>query len=113
MFCPKCKAEYREGFDTCSDCGIPLVEKLPQEPDKKPEYIELVTILETNDQALLLIAKSILTGAGIDYYAKGEGLQDLFGWGRIGAFNPIVGGVQIQVRKQDEKVAKSLLEELN
>jgi hypothetical protein len=26
MFCPLCKAEYRQGFSTCSDCLIPLVE---------------------------------------------------------------------------------------
>jgi len=25
MFCPLCKAEYRQGFSTCSDCRIPLV----------------------------------------------------------------------------------------
>jgi hypothetical protein len=23
--CPNCLAEYRPGFDTCADCGIPLV----------------------------------------------------------------------------------------
>jgi hypothetical protein len=23
--CPNCHAEYREGFDTCADCGIALV----------------------------------------------------------------------------------------
>jgi hypothetical protein len=28
MICPKCHAEYREGFSTCADCGIPLVEDL-------------------------------------------------------------------------------------
>lgn len=26
MFCPLCKAEYRQGFAACSDCRIPLVE---------------------------------------------------------------------------------------
>jgi hypothetical protein len=25
MFCPLCKAEYRQGFSSCSDCHIPLV----------------------------------------------------------------------------------------
>jgi hypothetical protein len=25
MFCPLCKAEYRQGFSSCSDCNIPLV----------------------------------------------------------------------------------------
>lgn len=29
MFCPICKSEYREGFTTCSDCHVPLVEAIP------------------------------------------------------------------------------------
>ncbi len=28
MICPNCHAEFREGFTTCSDCEIPLVEDL-------------------------------------------------------------------------------------
>jgi hypothetical protein len=28
MFCPVCKAEYREGFTECSDCGVALVRQL-------------------------------------------------------------------------------------
>jgi hypothetical protein len=27
MICPKCKAEYREGFYVCADCAVALVEK--------------------------------------------------------------------------------------
>jgi hypothetical protein len=30
MFCPECKAEYRYGFTRCADCGIDLVEQLPE-----------------------------------------------------------------------------------
>ena len=29
MFCPNCKAEYREGFKECSECRVPLVRNLP------------------------------------------------------------------------------------
>jgi len=29
MYCPQCRAEFREGFTRCSDCGIELVEVLP------------------------------------------------------------------------------------
>jgi hypothetical protein len=32
MFCPKCRAEYREGFTSCSDCHIPLVPELGPAP---------------------------------------------------------------------------------
>jgi len=26
MYCPQCKAEYRQGFTRCSDCDVELVE---------------------------------------------------------------------------------------
>jgi hypothetical protein len=29
MFCPQCKAEYREGFRRCADCDVDLVWELP------------------------------------------------------------------------------------
>lgn len=30
MHCPICNAEYREGFTTCSDCGVELISNSPQ-----------------------------------------------------------------------------------
>jgi hypothetical protein len=31
MFCPVCKAEYRQGFYRCADCDVELVSELPSE----------------------------------------------------------------------------------
>jgi hypothetical protein len=31
MFCPVCKAEYREGFRRCADCDAELVDELPSD----------------------------------------------------------------------------------
>lgn len=42
MFCPACKAEYRQGFTVCADCEVPLVYQLtypsdtPEEPEAGP-----------------------------------------------------------------------------
>jgi hypothetical protein len=30
MFCPVCRTEYRPGFSKCADCGVGLVDHLPQ-----------------------------------------------------------------------------------
>ena len=34
MYCPKCRAEYRDGFTRCSDCDVQLVDALaPPHPE--------------------------------------------------------------------------------
>ncbi len=68
MFCPKCKSEYVDGFDTCADCGSGLIEQLPNESESEFEYVELIAIAETNNLGLIALAKSILTSEGIKYY---------------------------------------------
>lgn len=32
-FCPKCRAEYREGFTRCATCGVDLVDSLEDVPE--------------------------------------------------------------------------------
>ncbi len=108
MFCPECGAEYREGVTGCADCNVGLVEQLPSEP--KIGWRELITVLETADENLVVVAKGILEGAGIPYLAKADRLQDLIGWGRFGSgFNIIVGPIQIQVPEEYVEAARALL----
>lgn len=77
---------------------------------EKPEFVDLITIVETNNATLLTLAKSVLDGAEIPYFAKGEQLQNLFGVGQVGTgFNPIVGPVRLQVRQDDALEARKLL----
>jgi len=33
MYCPKCNAEYREGFVECNTCSIPLIDGPQAQPD--------------------------------------------------------------------------------
>lgn len=40
MFCPNCRAEYREGYTRCSDCGVWLVEVPPPPGLHKSELCE-------------------------------------------------------------------------
>ena len=74
--------------------------------------LDLVTVLATNDLGLIDIAESLLEGASIAYLAKGEGVQDLFGLGRLTTVNPITGPVEIQVNASDADSARRLLAEL-
>ena len=38
-FCPKCGYEYKPGFTMCSDCGVELVDKLPENNTDAEEYV--------------------------------------------------------------------------
>jgi hypothetical protein len=113
MFCPKCGAEYREGFYRCVDCEVDLVDEAPDLPSAAEATEHYVTVMRAGDPALLLMAKSLLQDAGIAFSAKDEGLQDLFAAGRLGTgFNPLVGPAEIQVSSSDEEVAREVLRDL-
>jgi hypothetical protein len=110
MFCPECEGEYREGFLECADCGVPLVDKLP-EPEPIPDA-KLVTVLRTGNVNELAFAESVLTDADIPFVKKGEGVQDLFALGRLGlGFNPITGPIVLLVSEEHADEAARLLEE--
>ena len=74
MFCPKCKAEYRDKFDECADCYAALVYVLPKESeqDKNIGYVDLKELLTTNDQGEIALFISILEGEKIPFIPQGD-----------------------------------------
>jgi hypothetical protein len=73
MYCPRCKAEYREGFTQCADCRVPLVSALP-EPPQPPDpnaLLDLVTVLECSNSVSMSLAQGTLDDAGIPYVING------------------------------------------
>jgi hypothetical protein len=80
----------------------------------KQDKEKLVTVLSTGNEAIIALAKSILDDAGIRYFAKNEGVENLIGVGVIGTgFNPVIGPIELQVLEEDEKEAKTLLEKIS
>jgi len=72
-----------------------------------------VPVFRTGDAGLVALAKSLLEGDRIEYLARGEGIQDLVGWGRFGGgFNYAVGPVEFVVRIDDAPRARALLTDL-
>jgi len=78
--------------------------------DRPPARDAIVTVLATHDYAELLVAKSLLEGAEIPYYAKGEMVQNLLGGHLWGGPNVAMGFVEIQVPAAFEEEARMLLE---
>lgn len=107
MFCPKCGAEFREGFDECSDCHVPLIWEKPKQPQGDPN-LQLLTVLEASDPLAIASAKGILEDAGIPFSASGDEIAVRYA--------PIGGLIhpwcRIQVGRDREPEARTLLKPL-
>lgn len=71
MFCPQCKAEYRDGFYVCTDCNVQLVTEIPSaqvaETPVRPDTSQFEKIFETEDSYEFLDACKVLEEAGIPF----------------------------------------------
>jgi len=101
MFCPKCGAEYREGFRVCSDCNCDLVNEPP--PEEKPEYIDYVEIMGTYNPADVALIKSMLDSEGITYYFNPEHFM----------YSPLAEPVRLMVKRGEAERVKEILGGLN
>src|SRR6266705_3821937 len=73
MFCPQCKAEYRQGFTRCADCDVELVHGLPGAEEGASNDMRagtLVPLWEGEDLALHTTLLEELETAGIRYYDR-------------------------------------------
>ena len=99
MYCPVCRAEYREGFFECTDCDTDLVEKLEPLPEM-PGFIKLATIFKEGDIAVI---KASLDKADMEYYFQGEQSHRLA---------PVPLAAILMVREDFKNEAESILKEL-
>ena len=106
--------EYVDSVTVCPQCGTPLIDATPAAESPAAEAreveIEMVCVLRTADEGLASLVKSMFDGDGLRYVVRGEGLQDLLGWGRGGGFNYIVGPAEFLVHQDDADRARALLQ---
>ena len=102
MFCPKCRAEFRDGFNICSDCDLDLVDELSPLPE--PEFVDYKEVLGTYNPADIAILKSVLESEGIQYFFKGEHFMYV---------RPLADPVRLMVRTDQVAKAVELLKDVN
>ena len=80
MFCPKCHAEYRDGYTKCAECLVDLVVESPQRSEDV-RYVEMIEVFSTYNPGDIAVIKSVLDGEGIHYYFEGENSTMMVGAG--------------------------------
>lgn len=70
MFCPRCRAEYREEYTVCADCGVALVPAPPEIASADPG--DFVTVFASSNPGEIALVESLLAEAGILHIAQGE-----------------------------------------
>ncbi len=114
MFCPQCGTEYREGFETCADCHVPLVDHpiLWTNPNDE-EGGDFTTVLATDDPFVLETAVSWLRSADIPHLVDNETKEpSLPGRNHSEAPHPVTPLARVRVRTSDEGNARDLLDQL-
>jgi hypothetical protein len=113
--CPNCLAEYREGFDTCADCGIALVrgpapvaeESAPpatkghRHPTEDRHDVPVVLCQVQQIEARALVAK--LEAAGLVAAVDEPGL-----WSAYGLAMSVTAGLRVWVLESQLEQAKEI-----
>lgn len=108
-WCPNCRCEYREGYNTCSDCQVELVEALDTEAadneDTSEETDEWAFLTRIKDDREVDIIESLLRSFEIPllrrYREAGGYLKVLTGMS--------VFGVDLFVPKSKLELAREII----
>lgn len=109
--CSRCGRSIarNQEHDECSQCGEPFPPEILRVLGAQTREATLVPILRTGDPVLISLAKSLLEGERIEYFVRGENLQDLVGAGRLGGYNYVTGPAEFWVHMEDAERARALL----
>ncbi len=113
-WCPRCKTEYRQGFNICSDCESSLVETLEvfkevdidlTDAEINEEWVFLISCAD--DQEAMMI-ESFLTGENIllqkKYGGASEYLKIITGMTKL--------GVDLYVKKSQLNISVEIINEV-
>lgn len=104
MICPKCRAEYQENQESCTDCGVLLVKELPGHPTPPAGKLDLVELLATYNPGDVAILRSVLDANGVEYFLHGE---------NFAIVQPLVEPTRLLVRRDQAQMVQNLLQGLD
>ena len=107
MFCPNCKAEYRDGFTQCADCGVELVSQVSETEStfsRSPAPSEPELLWSGTDQGMAAHIESALESAKISRHEHARGSADFPGF-----WSPVYA---IFIHARDHQAAHAVLDDV-
>jgi hypothetical protein len=114
-WCPKCGAEYREGFSTCSDCNVALVDAAPAAEPHDHKRPDVHGPFSPDDDTVELLVTNPLEAEVIVARLRSEGIPAaVFASEGYDSYGPLLAnadGARVMVRRSDLEVATALTTE--
>jgi len=113
-WCPKCGAEYREGFSECADCGVALVDTPPAPKAREHPHHHVYAPFSPDDETVELLRTNRVEAEVIAARLRSEGIPavvfdaDPYGSGPLLTSSE---GERVMVRRADLDVAAALVTE--
>jgi hypothetical protein len=111
-FCPKCRYEYKPEIRECPDCGVRLVEKLPDkqvtgEEDPLTQNGHYIPLQSLPSRLYAQMLQEALENEGIPSLIKGD--EAVF---RATTSHLPVSKAMIWVREEDQEKAQEIAEQM-
>lgn len=114
-YCPECRGEFVPEATVCNTCRVDLIQELPEKrsvlDSSNVEFADPALVYAGVNMAELITVKGLLEANDIPFFVKNDGVQDLFGFGRVTGFNPLIGSVHIYVDRRSLSEARRALKE--
>lgn len=101
-YCPECRDEFEDWVEICPDCGVPLVDVLPPEPEIVLLEGDLVLLATAPNEIEAELWKAILEDNGIHSMIKVPGSLNLY-------FSPMSLSHQLYVLEPCLEKAREIL----
>ena len=110
MFCPQCESEYREGTVRCSDCDVPLVTELAEEP---PQPKGLLPIVEETSSELIAELLDRFEKAGVPYVVEAGTAVSMIGDPELLLDEPEPWQARVWIAQSFAERAKRILQQID
>jgi len=106
--CPRCKFEFDHGQTECIDCGVALVDELPDEPENDQEGIKYVPFRSYPSRLFAEMVREALANEGIPSIIKTD---QAYSFAEMGTSSTV--SVVLWVADDSQELAETIADQMS